>query len=233
MSAPTPISTQNLINYYANLLVLQYISLPKAYSTIQALATLSVMDQLPLQVQNAYNMDGTAVGVQLDILGKYIGVTRTGYSVKGLPITLNDSDFFILIKMAVLTNNNNSTLASIQAAIAAIFPNELFVFDYKNMRISYLINSGIGNQNLIQLFITEGLLPKPLGVQLAAPIYSSQLKFFGMVDALTVQSYATQNFVSINAAANAVALANNISPFNDATNQITGVWLDATLGVSV
>jgi hypothetical protein len=226
-------TTSELINYYANLLILQYIGKPKAYATIQAIVGPVIMNQLPLAVQNAFNMDGTAVGVQLDVLGKYAGVTRNGYGLTGQPITLDDTDFFTLIKLAILTNSAGSDLNTIQSLIAIYFPGELFVFDHKEMRMSYYINSSVGSQNLIELFITEGLLPKPMGVQLAAPIYSAPLEFFGMVDAQDVVAYAAQNSVSINAAAIAVATADNIYPFNDATAPTTGVWLDSELGVSI
>lgn len=226
-------TAQELINYYANLLIIQFIGKPKAYATIQALVAPVIMNQLPLLVQNAFNMDGTAIGVQLDVLGKYAGVTRTGYGLTGQPITLNDADFFTFIKLAILTNSSGSDLATIEKLLNGFFPGELFVFDHKEMRMSYLINSTIGSQNLVQLFITEGLLPKPMGVQLAAPIYNDNLKFFGMVSAKDVSTYAIQNSISITAAANAAATADNISPFNSAADPITGEWLSAALGVAI
>jgi hypothetical protein len=226
-------TTQQLINYYANLLILQYIGKTNAYASIQALVTPVIMDQLPLLVQNAFNMDGTAVGVQLDVLGKYAGVTRNGYGLTGQPITLNDADFFTFIKLAILTNSAGSDLGTIQNLLHIFFPGELFVFDHKEMRMSYLINSTIGSQNLVQLFITEGLLPKPMAVQLAAPIYAPALKFFGMVSSLDVATYATQNSLSITAAANNAAVTNNISPFNSAASPVVGQWLSAQLGVAI
>lgn len=226
-------TTQALINYYANLLILQYIGEPKAYASIQTLVTPVIMDQIPTLVQNAFNMDGSAIGVQLDVLGKYAGVSRRGFGTNGAAITLNDADFFKLIQLAITTNSERSDLGTIQNILLAYFPGEIFVFDHKNMRISYLINTTVGSQNLLQLFLTEGLLPKPMGVQLGAPIFNSQLKFFGMVSAQDVKTYSTQNSVSISAAANAVALADNISPFNTAAAPITGVWLSAQLGVPI
>lgn len=226
-------TTDELIAYYANLLVIQYIGQPKAYATIEALVSMVIMDQLPLEVQAAFNMDGTAVGVQLDVLGKYAGVVRTGQGLNGQPIVLDDADFLKFIRMAILTNSARSDLASIEQLINIYFAGQLFVFDHKEMRMSYLINSSIGSLNLISLFIAEGLLPKPMGVQLSAPILSSNLKFFGMVNAQDVAAYASQNSISINAAANDVATANNIYPFNDATSPITGVWLNAQLGMAI
>lgn len=175
-------TTQDLINYYANLLVLQYIGRPKAYATIQTLVTPVIMDQLPTQVENAFDIT-TAVGVQLDVLGKYAGVTRTGYGPNG-PITLDDSDFSQLITLAIVDNTSNSSLYSIQQLLNAFFAGEIFVFDGKNMELSYFLSSDSFQLNLATLFITEGLLPKPLGVALASVIYAPTVdlnSFFGCV----------------------------------------------------
>ncbi len=65
----------NLIAYYANLLILQYNGLSKAQATIELIASTIIGDGLIIDVQNAYDLD-TAVGKQLDVLGKYEGVTR-------------------------------------------------------------------------------------------------------------------------------------------------------------
>src|ERR1017187_2134953 len=123
-------TTQELINYYANLLILQYIGKTNAYATIQALVTPIIMDQLPLLVQSAFNMDGSAVGVQLDVLGKYAGVVRSGYGLTGQPITLDDADFFTFIQVAILTNSAGSDLSTIQNLLHTYFPEELLVFDH-------------------------------------------------------------------------------------------------------
>lgn len=171
-------STQDLINYYANLLILQYIGKPKAFATIQLLVTPIVMNQLPIQVQNAFN-PATAVGVQLDVLGKYAGVTRSGYGLQGQAITLDDSDFAKLIQMATISNVSGSSLFDIQKLLQVYFAGEVFVFDYANMQMSYLITTAV-DLNLVELFITEGLLPKPMGVQLASVIYGPNVgDFFG------------------------------------------------------
>lgn len=222
-----------LIAYYANLLILQYLEKPKAYATIQTVVTPVIMNQLPLAVQNAYNLTGetgVAVGVQLDVLGKYAGVSRTGFGFSG-PITLSDSDFLILIQLAIITNSSGSSLSTIQALLAQFFPGEVLVFDYQNMQMNYLISSTLGSQDLIQLFVTEGLLPKPMGVQLAAVIYAADLKFFGMLSAGTVATYAAQNALTIDQAANALLVANNIWQLNSVAAPILGQWLSAKQGV--
>ncbi len=138
-------------------------------------------ETLPLAVQDAFNLSGSnpAVGVQLDIIGKYAGVSRNGTGLQGQPITLNDADFLTLILFAIITNNAGSSLQTIQELLNAFFPNEVLVFDYQNMRMSYLISSTIGSQNLIQLFVTEKLLPKPMAVALSVAVAPIITSFFG------------------------------------------------------
>ena len=137
---------------------------------------------LPLALQNAFNLIGPspAIGAQLDILGKYAGITRSGYDFNGNAITLDDADFLSLIQMAIIRNNAGSSLATIQALLNQFFPGEILVFDYANMSMSYLVSSSLGSQNLVQLFVTEGLLPKPMGVQISTVIYAPIITtFFG------------------------------------------------------
>jgi len=73
-------TTQELINYYVNLLIIQYHDRPKAMATINALAAVLAMDMLLNQVQDGFDV-ATAVGAQLDILIKYVGGQRNIYSI--------------------------------------------------------------------------------------------------------------------------------------------------------
>lgn len=192
-------TTQQLIDYYTALLILQYKEKPKAKATIGFLVSMFIMDQLPTLVQSAFTL-GTAVGVQLDVLGKYAGVIRSGNGPQG-PITLDDADFTQFIQLAIIKNSSNGSLASIDSLLETYFPGEIFVFDYRNMRMSYYINSSVGSQQLAELFVSEGLLPKPLGVQLGATIYSPLIgEFFGCreyaypaVNASPLNDYASYN----------------------------------------
>lgn len=69
-----------LVEYYVNLLIIQYNQKPKARATIAMLAEMMLMSCVFFDVQNGYNIDAdlgpTAVGAQLDIIGKYVGVDR-------------------------------------------------------------------------------------------------------------------------------------------------------------
>lgn len=65
----------NLLEYYQNLLIIQYNGKNKASATIKMIANLILVNLLILQVRDGFNWK-TAVGSQLDIIGKWLGVTR-------------------------------------------------------------------------------------------------------------------------------------------------------------
>lgn len=70
------VATYNeVLNYYANLLIVQYNGKKKATATIKAVIKLVLANLLALQIRDGFNWE-TAVGVQLDIIGKWVGVTR-------------------------------------------------------------------------------------------------------------------------------------------------------------
>lgn len=198
-------SVQDTINYYANLLVIQYRGQPNAYANVQTVVTPVIMDMLPVTVQNAFTID-SAIGVQLDVLGKYAGVTRSGYGFTG-PITLDDDDFRQLIRIAIIQNNAGSSLATIDSLLQQFFPGTILVFDYANMQMDYYFKSSAGSQDLAELFVTQKLLPKPMGVQLGALIYAPIIdSFFGF------RTYQLEGF--------------NNSPFNSYSSYQSGrPWL--------
>lgn len=136
---------------------------------------------LPLAVQDAFNiLAGTtlATGVQLDTIAKYVGVTRTGRGFdSNVNITLNDTDFLTLIRMGIIKNSSGSSLAEIQSFINQFFPGDMFVFDSKQMFLTFQIGAGLGSNDLIQMFITQGLLPVPMAVGYAV-IYGPTSEYF-------------------------------------------------------
>ena len=65
----------DLVNYYFNLLIIQYHNQPKAQATIALMAETMLANGIFLDIENGFNID-TCVGKQLDIIGKYVGVDR-------------------------------------------------------------------------------------------------------------------------------------------------------------
>lgn len=174
-------TTDELAIYYANLLILQYIGKPRAYATVKASVIPILMDQLPIAVQNAYNLVGDilAEGVQLDVLGKYVGVSRNGNTLSG-PVVLDDADFLQLIRLVIIKNNSGSSLATIQSLLAQNFPGQIFVSDNQSMSLSYVLLESLGTSDLLEILTTGGYLPKPMGVGISVtvvPVHDNP--FFG------------------------------------------------------
>lgn len=167
---------QELIDYYKNLLILQYRGKTKAAGQIEAFIKQVIANQLPLDVQAAFDLD-TAVGDQLDVLGKYAGVQRQN----GL-ISLDDPDFRIFIKLSIIKNNSGSSLYEIQMLINQFFEGNIFVFDYKTMRMSYYIDESTWSEDLATIAVEQDILPFPMAIERGVNIYGpSEIlnSFFG------------------------------------------------------
>lgn len=177
-------------------------------STLNVTPTIAETDLiLPLAVQAGFNLtgDNTAVGAQLDILGKYTGVTRTGRGFS-TQITLDDADFLTLIQVAIIKNSSGSSLSEIQALIHQFFNGEILVFDYQTMRMSYLISTTVGSTDLVQLFVSEKLLPVPMAVGVSVIYFPVVTEFF---------NFRTYDAPAVNG-----------NPFNDYTDyQTDWPWL--------
>jgi hypothetical protein len=66
---------QQILDYYADKLIAQYRLMPRARATIEIFGKQIIADNLAEALGLAFSID-TAVGPQLDVLGKYIGVNR-------------------------------------------------------------------------------------------------------------------------------------------------------------
>lgn len=153
---------------YANLLILEYIGQPNAYAYISLIALIGILNQLPSAVLNAYDI-GSAVGPQLDVIGKYVGASRSGYGPSG-PITLVDSDFRLLIQLAVVKNNSGSSLGTIQSELHSYFGNSILISDSADMQINYSIVNTFGTSALQSIILYNDILPRPMGVTASVSI---------------------------------------------------------------
>lgn len=92
------IPINNLVAAYVRLLVFQY-QLPRARAQVAIMVKQFLADGLALAVRDAYAVDA-AVGPQLDVIGKYVGLPRT----IGLPVAL---PFFGFVRYSGVGNNYN------------------------------------------------------------------------------------------------------------------------------
>jgi hypothetical protein len=179
-------TTDEIAEYYADLLILQYRDRPKARAEIKSLVLPYIMDQLPLAVQNAFNISD-AVGVQLDIIGKYVGVTRYGYKfgattlLPPVAITLDDTQFRAYIILSIQRNKITSSLYDVEKILEDSFPGAFYVYDYKSMYINYVYRLNLGVNILAEFFILAGALPSPMGVGVGSITYNPGMAtlFFG------------------------------------------------------
>jgi hypothetical protein len=105
------------INYYVNLLIRQYHDKPKAKKTI-AWATNKKAEifELVNRVKLAFIVD-TAVGKQLDIIGKYVNLKRQYSSVIYLE---NDEDYRFFIKWKIISNLNMDNMRDFHEAVNGV-----------------------------------------------------------------------------------------------------------------
>ncbi len=75
---PATPQDNDLIDYYTNLLIIQYHDKPKARATISAYIAILMIYDVAIKARDAFNLD-TAEGNQLDTIGKYVGADRIVY----------------------------------------------------------------------------------------------------------------------------------------------------------
>lgn len=185
-------TTTEFVNYYVNLLIMQYLDKPKARATIAAQTFPALMPQggelvtengepvteggefvysdedpdakpiLPLAVQAAFDIE-TAVGEQLDMIGRYLGIQRNGFDFSQA-VELTEDQFRDLIRIMVVRNSMKADLKSIQDFIAEFFPDTLQIFDTLHMHNSWFYKKAIGEDILAEFFLKQGFLPRPLAV---------------------------------------------------------------------
>lgn len=154
----------DLIAYYKNLLIKQYHELPNAQDTIGSLVEEMLSNLVWTQVQDAFDID-TAVGVQLDILGKYIGATRTQ---GGQNPALDDTSYRVVLKTKIAQNGGNQTDKSIDDFIWMFFENtgtglpRIWWVDNLDMTITYYCS--LFDKATMDYASINNLLPRPAGV---------------------------------------------------------------------
>jgi hypothetical protein len=109
----------------------------------------------------------TAVGVQLDILGQFIGLNRllTFQPDGGLSPILDDTMYRILLKAKISRNNWNGTSTGMYELWSNLFP-EFFLLVRDNQDMSMTVYTDMSTPFMLaQLIQHEYVVPKPMGVK--------------------------------------------------------------------
>ena len=160
-------------DYYANLLIMQYHNKRKAQETIKA-STKSIPDTLIQEIINGYDIE-TAVGVQQDLLGEYLGVDRY-YVENGDLVALNDDDYRIILKLKAIANTSDLSHKSLDDSLYNFFGNAVRMDSTGNMEMTYFVPKN--KTPVILAAIQKEVLPRPMGVR-CSYIIEYDKKFFG------------------------------------------------------
>lgn len=232
------------LDYYNARMAYQYADLPRASANIRNYVAQAVADNFLESVQNAFTID-TAIGVQLDTIGKYIGVSRIvnvplatpyfgfwdyeeldpseqnpngfyDYSygqngavepttiISGTALIIDETTYFssilvngdlvvnddliqsqftyaefysylnqststnslsdgqyrFLLKMQIVLNSSDATLASIQEFLLQYFQGQVRVIDNTDMTLNYFVSASAA----LPADVLASYLPKPMGV---------------------------------------------------------------------
>lgn len=171
----------NIVQYYADLLILQYNGKPKASATIKTMVEIILQNGILTDVLNAFNPE-TCVGKQQDILGKWIGVDRY-YLGDGLTQSLSDDDYRTVLNFKAISNSLDMSCSSIDNILNEFFGDGVICTTEENLRIFYLVTEEY--YSISSILLQKKVLPKPLGVRLGGIIKNQT--WFGL------SSYETYN----------------------------------------
>lgn len=151
----------NIVNYFKNLLIIQYHDKPKAQATIEAITRLTLADGLLFQIKDAFRIK-TAAGVQLDAIGDYAGIDR--FFIFGDRTQLNDNEYRILIQLKRLQNSSNHSHRSIDEGLFNTFGNKIYATTDNDMTMNYFIDRT--SEIIIYAGIYKNAFPRPMGIGL-------------------------------------------------------------------
>lgn len=141
-----------LEDYYKNLLIIQYHDKAKAQAVVSNWVDCMVADGLLLDLPEAFNVD-TAIGAQLDLIGKIVGLPRNGF---------NDDQYRILLNLRIITNNTGVTMKEIDDIMFNFFGKSIVCHNNQDMSLTYIVFPEY--EDLIPVIQAEQLFPAPLGV---------------------------------------------------------------------
>ena len=127
-------------------------------------------------VRDAYSVDN-AIGKQLDVLGKYVGVNR----YPGGKPDIGDVGFRQLIKFKIVKNSSKHTMKDLDDMLDLFFPTSEFIMeDNYDMTMTYTFP--LSQSDNLDNLIAADVLPKPMGVTLITQTAPDVLGRFGFAD---------------------------------------------------
>ena len=157
---------------YIDLLIKQYWEQPNAVAEIEAqAATWEKVRDVFAAFATEFDLD-SAVGAQLNILGKTVGLRRADH------IEFNDDEEYrFFLRLQIARNNGSAFMisddrTSIQDVIQFAFEKLAYTLDNKDMTLTLYIEDTFDITRLL-LILELGVLPKPQGVRYIVIMYET------------------------------------------------------------
>lgn len=170
-------------NFYLNLITSEHATKPKFKAWVDVLLT-PFLDSINLndEIKRAFDLN-TAIGVQLDTLGKILVQSRQMdfQPTDGSSPILNDYYYRVVLKAKVIKNQWKGTITSFYNFWNVLFegqPLQIYLIDNQEMKPAIVVWSSQITQ-MVQDFLAHDLIvPKPAGLGLTVRRVDSD-KIFG------------------------------------------------------
>lgn len=167
------------LDYYANLLIIQYRGDTKADATIRVLTRIAagLIFNVALEIPNKYNID-TATGAQLDLLGTIIGIPRDlniGYNTP-------DETYRYFLKFKIIRNVSTTGTNKMENNIYNAFNGDIIIVNNYDMTIDYILMKGVDELTKQVILANQNLLPTPTGVGLKIIFNIDTEKIYGLAN---------------------------------------------------
>ena len=177
-------TAEELGEYLADLLILQYRK-DKNIACIKALAK-GMPIEIIQEIIDGYNVE-TAVGHQLDVLGKYIfgdeylGESRSyEKTVDGVTASylLTDEEYRKALLLKIILNQAILSNESIDNGLYEFFGKTIRADSENNMTMHFYVTSSV--ENVFHALSYHGQLPRPAGVSFDYVVVTTDVASFGM-----------------------------------------------------
>lgn len=173
----------------------QYKNSPNLLATLEGLLTPLQELSSVLDVMNHLTDLETQEGVNLDVLGRLVGIERTipnGGGV-GIPLLAGDNDYRLLIKAKAFKNTSKGYPEDINTALALLWPTKESIFiNTGGMEITILFLEVITPLMAAILYDLD-LLPRAAGVGLNIAEVPATGTFFGFEDCPLSDTFGEDN----------------------------------------
>jgi len=160
------------IDYYKNLITSEHKIKSNFIDWLSEILTMidgsiNVSEDITIQ----FDID-TAIGVQLNIIGELVGVSRIlkFQPISGNPV-LDDETYRFLIKAKIAQNNYDGTINGMYTIWEnSVGEPKIKIHDNQDMSFVVIFQSPVYNSLLSELAINGYLIPKPSGVNISFKI---------------------------------------------------------------